>query len=317
MQAEQAIQAEAETVVEDDRSFMDAVEETAEKPGKAEAEQEAKADDEPEVEVVVEEAEETEVAEEPALEAPKLVKWTGDDGREYEIPEELTTSLMKNKDYTQKTQEVAERRRELEARQQEIELRAKTTEEELALSAQLHSLKGQLDQYDRVDWSKLANDDIYEAQRLQFQRSQVKEQFDRVAQDLNSRYAAKTQAAQQEIAKRVEEAEAYGRANIPGWEQGKDRELVEYARSIGFDDTSLSKLIDARMVKLLHRAMIGDAATKKAASQPKPQPKEAVPVAKVQAKSADTTKRVKLAEADFATYHAAIKRGANPRMDAL
>lgn len=246
-------------------------------------------------------------------EEPQTVTWVDDEGREWAVPEELTPALMKDKDYRQKTQAVAEGRKALEAREEEFEALQKRTDEDFAIEAEINSLRGTLEQYNKVDWNRLAAEDITEAQQQQFQRSLVKDRLDELTQHKNSRHQARLEEAQRETAKRVSEAETYAQENIPGWEQGKGAEIIDFAREIGFDDQSLRKNMGAPFMKMLHRAFVGNQAMNKAKEQPKPQKKQVKPAGKVNGQS-ETTKRVKLADADIATYEAARKNGANPRL---
>ena len=245
--------------------------------------------------------------------APQTVTWVDDEGREWAVPEELTPALMKDKDYRQKTQAVAEGRKALEAREEEFEALQKRTDEDFAIEAEINSLRGTLEQYNKVDWNRLAAEDITEAQQQQFQRGLVKDRLDELTQHKNSRHQARIEEAQRETAKRVSAAESYARENIPGWEQGKGAEIIGFAREIGYDDQSLRKNMGAPFMKMLHRAFVGNQAMNKAKEQPKPQQKQVKPASKVNGQS-ETTKRVKLADADIATYEAARKNGANPRL---
>ena len=245
-----------------------------------------------------------------------LVKWTDDDGKEWDIPEELTPSLMKNKDYTAKTQEVAEQRRALEAQKAEWEAEKQRDQEDMKIEAELARLTAAQAEYDKINWDELYQYDPQDAQHKQFQYGRIRDEVSRLSQEQNTRRTARLEKAQSEMTKRFNDSEAYARANIPGWEQGKDRELVEFAREVGFDDQALKSNMSPSFLSLLHKAYVGDRAQKRASEKPKPAAKDIKPATKVGAKSSPTN-RVNLVDADSKSYWAAIKAGADPRLSDL
>lgn len=80
------------------------------------------------------------------------------DGLKHRIPKALAKEFregtMRQKDYTQKTQEVAAQRQELVARQAEIAQQAEAQATTLEERATLKALDAQLAQYDAVDWGQ-------------------------------------------------------------------------------------------------------------------------------------------------------------------
>ena len=152
-----------------------------------EADTDAAPADEPTVQEAADEAEadegseDTGEAEEGADEAPEgeetaieLVKWTDDDGKEWEIPENLTPSLMKNKDYTAKTSELADQKRAFEQQRTEWEADRKRTEEDMKIDTELARLEAMQAEYDKLDWDRLAQEDVYAAQQQQFQYGRLR-----------------------------------------------------------------------------------------------------------------------------------------------
>jgi hypothetical protein len=216
---------------------------------------------------------------------PAVAKWVGDDGAEYEVPETILPALMKDRDYRQKTAAVAQQRREIEEAKAAFEVERQRSADELKIEAELAHLTELERQYAGLDWSRMAQEDLYTAQQRQFERQQVKDRIATLSGERAQKVQERTARAQQETAKRVEAAENYGRANIPNWDAGADRQLVEYARSVGFDDATLARMISPAFIKLLHEASIGASALKKAAVQPKPELKKAEPAKQVNGRS--------------------------------
>jgi hypothetical protein len=289
-------------IIEDDEVINDPPEDEAdtdEAPAAEKAADEAEADegdeDTGEAEEGADEAAEGEET------APQLVKWTDDDGKEWDIPEALTPSLMKNKDYTAKTQEVAEQRRALEVQKAEWEAEKQRDQEDMKIEAELARLKAAQAEYDKINWDELYQYDPQDAQHKQFQYGRIRDEVSRLSQEQNARQQARLEKAQSAMTKRFDEAEAYARANIPGWEQGKDRELLEFAREVGFDDQTLKSNVSPSFLSLLHKAYIGDRAQKRVNEKPKPATKEVKPATQVKAKS-NPTNRKSLDEMSMAEY---------------
>lgn len=302
---------------QDDQTFLDAVGDDEPKAEEAveavEAEEEAAedvADDEEAAEP------ETDSGDEEEASGPVYVKVTDDDGNEWEVPEPLAAGFMKQKDYTQKTQAVADMRRQAEERQAQIEALAKRTEEDLQIDAELARLEQIEAQYKQINWDRLAQEDLYDAQQKQFGRQQVRERLEELKVMKNAREQERLMESQRETAKRIQEAEEYARVNIPEWDSGKDRDILNFAREIGFDDEALRKNMDAKFMKMLHRAYVGEAAMKRATEKPKPPQKQVQPAAKIGAKSTGT-KRIRLADADMASFIAAREKGQGPSMNEL
>jgi hypothetical protein len=233
--------------------------------------------------------------------APQLVKWTDDAGKEWEIPEDITPYLMKNRDFTHKTSDLARERTSFEQQKADWEADRKRTEDDMKIDAELARLESIADQYNQVDWARLSQDDLYEAQRQQFERTQVREKIAELKSERDSRQQQRREEAQLATTKRIDEADKYGRENIPGWQQGKDAELLQFAKEVGYDDQSLKDQVSVPMLKLLHLAHIGKAAQKRVNEKPKPATKEVKPATQVKAKS-NPTNRKSLDEMSMAEY---------------
>ena len=245
--------------------------------------------------------------------APQMVSYVDDDGKEWEVPEALTPALMKNKDYTTKTQALADERRELEEQRTAFEAEKKRTDEDLQIDGELARLSNLASQYDKLNWDEMFEVDRDDAMHKQFQYGRVREEIARLEGLRQSRSEARLQEAQSATIKRMNEAEEYAKANIPGWSQGKDAELLDFARGVGFDDQTLRENISPAFIKMLYRASLGEQVLNRTKNQTKKAAKEVKPATKIRAKSSPTN-RVDLASADGDTYRAAIKAGANPRL---
>ncbi len=199
------------------------------------------------------------------------------DGIEYQVPKALEGAFLKNKDYTQKSQANAERARTLETREAEIEERAKATDEELDMRATLRGVEKQLSDYEKLtqqDWEYHETQDPLGTQRHWRQFQMLQQEKARLAGSLTEKQNARSQSAQQDLAKRVEETTAFAQKNIPNFKPELTDKLVAFAQSEGIPDEQLRKLWSPTFYKILHRAWIGEQTLK---TTVKPAAKTAAP----------------------------------------
>jgi hypothetical protein len=231
------------------------VEAEAEEPTDVEEEVEDSEDEEPELEDDVDE----EDSEEQPIQNVKIKV----NGEEIEKPlDEIVALAQQGLDYTQKTQQVAEQRKELEAIQEQIQAQQIELQQGAQLSgelvedvAKITSLDQQLAQYQNVDWQKLSDSDVVEAQKLFFQYNQLQQERSNAV----SQFEAKRQNAlaqqQQIIAEKVQKGRDQLAKEIPNWSPETTQEIVSVGKDYGFTDNELNAIIDPRHVRVLHDAM--------------------------------------------------------------
>jgi len=213
-------------------------------------------DEEPEID---DEVEEEDSEEEQPVKAIKLKV----NGEEIEKPlDEIVALAQQGLDYTQKTQQVAEQRKELEALQEQIIAQQQELQQGAQLSgalvedvAKITSLDQQLAQYQNVDWQRLSDSNVVEAQKLFFQYNQLQQERSNAV----SQFEAKRQQAlvqqQQIIADKVQKGREQLAKEIPNWSQETTQEIVSVGKEYGFTDNELNAIIDPRHVRVLHDAM--------------------------------------------------------------
>ena len=221
-----------------------------------EVETETSDDEEPEID---DEVEEEDSEEEQPVKAIKLKV----NGEEIEKPlDEIVALAQQGLDYTQKTQQVAEQRKELEALQEQIIAQQQELQQGAQLSgalvedvAKITSLDQQLAQYQNVDWQRLSDSNVVEAQKLFFQYNQLQQERSNAV----SQFEAKRQQAlvqqQQIIADKVQKGREQLAKEIPNWSQETTQEIVSVGKEYGFTDNELNAIIDPRHVRVLHDAM--------------------------------------------------------------
>ncbi len=242
------------------------------------------------------------------------IEW--DDGNKYRIPKALESGILKNKDYTTKTQAVSERQKALDAQQAQIEERLQATDEELTLRAQSRYLDAELERFKDFGWEQYqaaSRVDPLAAQEAWVYAQSLRDQKAGLTAQLTQAESKRTEAAQQSFAKRVQDTLAEAPKIIPGWtpETGNKviGELVNWANSRGVPEQALKANWSPQLLDLIYHAKIGHTLLTKQATAPKPaqtvvpQPLKTVNGNKSAATSGD------LGDLDMEAYVAARRKG--------
>lgn len=226
------------------------------------------------------------------------------EGKKIKAPKGLKDGVLRQADYTRKTQEVSARAKELEAREQRLSEQSKLSEEELDLRAQLRSVDTQLKAYDGYtaqQWQELKERDPQSWTDHRFHLQALKDAKREGQAKISEAETRRTQEAQTSLSKRVEETQAHAQ-KIKGWSPEMDKQVVEYAISKGMSGDEVTRVMSPSFYDAMRMALIGEATVKKTAA-PTPQ---AAPLEIVGAKS-NPSPRIDLATADMESYAAARK----------
>jgi hypothetical protein len=198
------------------------------------------------------------------------------EGEKYKVPPQLKDALLRQADYTRKTQEVAEQRKQIEAQAAEVRQRAEQQQRYVADMAEVVALDKQMQQYQQLDWQELIDTDPQGAMKLQHQLGQLQNKRAELAHNLTQKQQQDALNEQQAIAKRVQEADAYLRREIPNWSDERSNQLMKYGVDLGIQPEVLSQAVINQPVlaKLLHKAEMFDQLEKKQAARPKPEGQE-------------------------------------------
>lgn len=174
------------------------------------------------------------------------------DGKQYKLPPELKDALLRQQDYTRKTQEVAEIRKQAEATLQAV---SAVTQEERQAQVQLGIIDAQIADYNSIDWDTWEQTDPQSANRAWRQFQQLQMQRQGAVQSYTQAQQQRAFLEQQETAKRLEQGAAEVRAKIPDWSPDKARALVDFGQqAYGLTQAELSAIDDPRMIIALHDA---------------------------------------------------------------
>lgn len=217
-----------------------------------------------------------------------------EDGLKLKVPKDhaqkVREALLRQADYTRKTQEVAEQRRAMESERQAI---AQSTQEELNAFAQAKAIEPRLAEYQRLtqaDWDSWEYNDPDAAQRGFREYTLLKDQYAQTTGALSFMRQQRALVAQHTLAKRSEEGRAVLAREI-GWNDELKSNLVSLAEEFGFSRDDLDDIeADTRVAKLLYELKLGrEARAKQQQAQRHVQAQQVTPAAKVSAQAAPTT----------------------------
>lgn len=178
------------------------------------------------------------------------------EGERFKLPKKVAEIVAKRdsfqRDYTQKTQEVAEVRKRVQDREQYLAAREQILSVAFKEAAEVESLEAQLKQFDALDWNQIIQSDPQQAMQLNFARQQVERNLGSKREALKMA-TANAEAAQAEHKRRQLEM---GRAELQrrlGGQLTDDvrQRLAKAAQELGYSDADLSS---AAAMHALHLA---------------------------------------------------------------
>ena len=177
------------------------------------------------------------------------------EGKSYKVPAELKDALLRQADYTRKTQEVAEARKQTEAAQQYLQQQYQLQQQFLKEYAGLQALDNQLAQFQQVNWQQLIESDPVEAMKLDHQYRQLQQYRDNQARELQARQGEAQRTQQEQMSAQLRQAAELLAKELPGWGEDLAKQIRTSAKDYGFTDDELGGITDPRAVKVLHDAM--------------------------------------------------------------
>lgn len=217
------------------------------------------------------------------------------EGKQYRVPKEIKDALLRQADYTRKTQEVADQRREFEETRQAFAEQTRIAQEHIKDVAKLVSLDEQIERYQKVDWNTYYAQDRDSADAHWRQFTLLKESRQQVAGQVAQKEQQRASEGQRETAKQLEQAEAVLKREIPEWSPTLRDKLKDFAVAKGIPARDVTQIRSPAVVKILHLAYLGEQSLTKARAAAKPTAPVAQPVPTVTARQSP---RVDLAPSD-------------------
>jgi hypothetical protein len=198
-------------------------------------------------------------SDEPADDADSAVEETEEvevDGEKLAVPksaaEKLRAAMLRQADYTRKTQELATQRQQAEEFFAQREARVTAEQANIQSVARVFAIDERLQQYANVDWQALSQSDPVRAQSEYFTYQQLKDARGGLVsqiQQLESQRALRDSEAQ---AKAAQQAQEVLSREIKGWGPEVAKSLREVAKSLGADEKAIAAIRDPWVVKALH-----------------------------------------------------------------
>jgi hypothetical protein len=248
-----------------------------------------------------EEPEDQEVTDEPDLEVDDQDEGDDDEqeaepdledveyeGKTYKLNKELKEALLRQSDYTRKTQAHAEEKRAFEDGRKAFQEQVQFQQQFLREHAQIVSLDDQIEQYGKINWQQLSDPvagDPVKAQQLWIQYQQLRDRRGALVQTVQQKAQTLAEQRKDESAKQIEEGQAVLRKEIPNYGPELVSKLRDFGVSqVGLKPEEIDRVTDPRHVKLLNLAYIGHQLAEKQRKAMTKKPAEANPVPTVQSK---------------------------------
>lgn len=186
------------------------------------------------------------------------------EGKKYKVPKEIKGALLRNADYTKKTQEIAEIRRRHEAEQTSFQKLQQEREADFNDHVAVNSLDQEIAKYQKAfndpSWQEVIDRDTPRALRAQQEYQALLAQRHQKTQEIAGRQYSRSQQEQQYNAKLEEETKTVLNRDIKGWGTELQSKLVDYAKSQGFDEAVMARAVkgDAVATKVIHKAYMYD-----------------------------------------------------------
>lgn len=180
------------------------------------------------------------------------------EGAKYKVPKPLKDALLRQADYTQKTQALAATRQELEQRQQAFAQQVQIREATAQQRTELAVIDRQLSAYTPEALRQVAIETPDQLPLVQLEMQTLERQRAALAGEISQREGYALQLQRQEAAKQLEASAAVLKRDIPGWNDQLAQELTTFGETtFGFTRQELGQVVDPRMVKVLHLAKLG------------------------------------------------------------
>lgn len=185
-------------------------------------------------------------------EALEEVEW---EGEKYQLPPKLKSALMRQQDYTQKTQAVAERERMVALNQQRLQLESEFQQSVQQEQIQLYQLEAAIGQYENVNWPAL---DVEAYIKTKHQLDSLKEKRDELRKGIEGKRQEFEKKAHEVLRDSLTKANEILSRSIPKWGPEVQKELMSYGQGEGYTDVELGSIRDPRIIRTLWKAQQWD-----------------------------------------------------------
>lgn len=180
------------------------------------------------------------------------------EGKQYKLPKEIKDALLRQSDYTRKTQEIAETRKALQQQQALVMEQQVFQQAVIPHMAKIQAVDDQLGQYAQVDWQALISESPQEAQRHWLNYQQLKDSRQQMQQQLDHAHSAYKQKTQENMQAHLQRGFQELEKAIPNIREVAPK-LIDYANtSLGISRQEVEAATDPRYIKALYKAYLYD-----------------------------------------------------------
>lgn len=177
------------------------------------------------------------------------------EGAKYQLPTKLKDALMRQDDYTRKTQDLATLRRETEqARELAIQQQLDSSfgESVAKESDQLKMIDAYLSQVQKVDWANMSTDQIL---RQKIEIDTLKEQREAIKAAIDGKRNQFNEGVNQKRAELRAKAREVAAKSIRDYSEETEKDVIAWAKSEGLSEAEIdSVLLDPRSYKIMWKA---------------------------------------------------------------
>ncbi len=172
-------------------------------------------------------------------------------GKVKKIPKWAKPRLMMEKDYRQKTQEVAAARKAFDDERKAFGETKATQQKFISDVASYRAVEADLAEYAKVDWNAYRDQDKDAAERAWFQFQQLKDRRGTMAKTINAKIARDRQEETAYQEKMKSEFEREAAVKIKGWSPEKRAEINKVLmEEYGFTEQDVAENYDVRSMRL-------------------------------------------------------------------
>lgn len=173
-------------------------------------------------------------------------------GGEKRTKKEWHEGYLKNKDYTQKTQQLSEQRKAMEQREQGLsQLQEQSA---MALGLLTKQAQAEVEQYRNVDWNKLLDADHTKYMKHKAKYDSAKEKLQSVHHEAQTFFGNIEQVNQQKLHNEAQECVTELQKDVKGWSDDYYSKVLSYGASKGLNENFLTNCTDPKVIKLLIKA---------------------------------------------------------------
>ena len=177
------------------------------------------------------------------------------EGAKYKVPAPLKEALLRQQDYTVKTQTLAEERRQVETARQQFHEAQQLNTAEIRAFSRLENLNAQLAEFEGINWGELDHSDP-QVQHAKGVRDELHREQSALTAQINGHLTAKQARAQHEAAKEREGVDKAMAAKIKDWGPEKRSQFEAFAVSKGIP-AEFAGQAGAAEFDIIRLAMIG------------------------------------------------------------